>query len=90
MSLVRPQVTSLAEGLPTDLTAVRLLPGVDPQVQLKAVGVVELLLTEAAWERPVLGVGASMRDEAALLAEALAAVLALERPLARVYAPVDL
>ena len=49
-----PQVASLAEGLPADLAPVRLLPRVDPQVQLQTVGIVELLLAVAAGERPVL------------------------------------
>lgn len=53
MPLVCPQMTSLTEGLSADLTAVRLLPRVDSQMQLEAVCVVEFLLAEITGERPV-------------------------------------
>lgn len=58
--LVRPQVAALAEGLAADVAGVRLLSGVDAQVQLQAVGVVELLVAEAAGERPLFGVCTSV------------------------------
>lgn len=60
VSLVRPQVAALAEGLATDVAGVRLLSGVDTQVQLQAVGVVERLVAGAAGERPLFGVGAAV------------------------------
>ncbi len=53
VSLVRPQVAALAERLAAHLAAVRLLSGVNAQVQLQAVGVVELLVAGAAGERPL-------------------------------------
>ena len=51
VSLVRPQMTSLTEGLATDVAGVRFLPRVDALVQLQAVGVVKLLVAGAAGER---------------------------------------
>lgn len=58
--LVRPQVASLAEGLAANVAGVRLLTGVNTQVQLQAVGVVELLVAEVAFERPLFGVRAAV------------------------------
>lgn len=56
--LVRSQVAALAEGLGTDVTGVRLLTCVDPQVQLEAIGIVERLVAEGAGKWPFLGVRA--------------------------------
>lgn len=58
--LVRPQVAALAEGLGTDVTGVRLLTCVDPQVQLEAIGIVERLVAKGAGKWPFLGVRAPM------------------------------
>lgn len=54
MSLVCPKVAALAEHLATDIATVWLLTSVDAQMQLQAVGVVELLVAGAAskWSLP--------------------------------------
>lgn len=60
VSLVCPKVAALAECLATDITTVWLLTGVDAQVQLQAVGVVELLVAGAAGKWSLPRVRASM------------------------------
>lgn len=60
VSLVRPQVAALAEGLATDVTGVWLLACVDAQVQLQAVGIIERLVAVGAGERAFLGVRAAV------------------------------
>lgn len=90
VSLVRPQVTALAETLAADVARVWLLSCVDAQVQLQAVGVVESFVTGAAFKRPLVGMHAAVRDQAALLAERLAALLAAVGALAGVDPLVNL
>lgn len=88
--LMGPQVASLAEGFAADVADIWFLSRVNAQVKLKAVGIVECFVTGFALERPVHGVRATVGDQAALLAERLAALLAAERPLACVDAEMDL
>lgn len=90
MPLVCPKVAALAEALATDVAGVRFLSSVNTQVQLQTISVVELLVAEAAGEWPLFGVRAPVRDQAALLTERLAALLAAEGTLTCVDPLVDL
>lgn len=87
---VRPQMASLAEGLATYFTGIGLFSSVNTEVKLEAVGVVEFFFTGRALEWLVCGVSAAVGDQAALLAEGFATLLATEGPLAGVDTAMDL
>lgn len=87
---MRAEVTALTEAFATELAAVWLLARVSALVQLQAVGVVEALVAVATTEGFQVRMRATVRDEAALLAEALATLFARERLFPSVNAFMDL